>query len=126
MMPQDDAGALGGSLLGGLAAMAGAKMGGDVAADVVAELVKSFFGKGGWDSPSSESIRVTCRAGRHIWCPAWASFIFSFRHNPSAFGRAGALTECHELLGIDGDTDIASAKKAYRMKSLELHPDRPG
>lgn len=39
---------------------------------------------------------------------------------------AGALAECHQLMGIDESTNAAAAKKAYRKKSMQLHPDKPG
>ena len=39
---------------------------------------------------------------------------------------ASALGECYELMGIGSGVDAKVAKKAYRRKSMELHPDKPG
>jgi hypothetical protein len=33
---------------------------------------------------------------------------------------------CLKLLGLSSDADVPAIKRAYRLKSLEFHPDKPG
>lgn len=44
----------------------------------------------------------------------------------TATAGASMVALPHEVLGVEEDADLRAARAAYRRKSLEVHPDKPG